>query len=508
MLPPLMASEQHRIGRYTVLTPISKGGMAELFLAYVDGPGGFRKFVAVKRILPQLREDEDFIAMFLDEARISAALSHANIAQVFELGEDADALYLAMEYIAGQDLSRMRSALRRQGAVMPVGLAVKVAHETCLAVHYAHHFTSPGGRPLPVIHRDLSPRNVMVTYAGNVKVIDFGIAKARGSLSTTREGNIKGSIAYMSPEQLRGEPLDGRSDLFTIGSVLYELLTGERAFNGDDDPAIMYRVLTHDPPPATEKRAEVPAALSAVLTKAMSKQRDERYASGRDMAKAIEDACGADMFDEGDIARWMGEHFTEQMERTRQVLALADAEDSRRIVSAANRLREAKDRDVTLGAAERPTMASAHPPIAPHAALAESTVLVVDDSKVGRALVETVLKAAGATVVPAASAEECLEMLVELRPNVIILDVRMPGMDGFELCSQLRRRTELRSTAILFLSAACSLEERVKGLSVGGDDFIRKPFEGSELVARVRAHAKRVALLKPLEEPPPSAPAS
>ncbi len=487
-----MKEQPQHIGRYSVVKPLSKGGMAELFLAYVDGPGGFRKFVAVKRILEHLREDEDFNTMFLDEARITASLSHSNIAQVFELGESADELYLAMEYIAGLDLSRICSALRKVGTLLPIGFAAKVAHDVCLAVHYAHHFTGPGGQPLPVIHRDLSLRNVMVNFAGNVKVIDFGIAKARGSLSTTKNGSIKGSVAYMSPEQLRAEALDGRSDLFTIGSVLFEMLTGEKAFHAGAEPATILRVLNHDPDPPHVKRPEVPKALSQVVLRALKKNRKERFATGRDMAKAIEEACGDELFDEGSVARWMAEHFAEELEKSRAISALVDARrnapmrrDSKEITaSSANSLTAVQATHVGPGGA---------PPPSARMPLADATVLVVDDSKLGRALVDTVLRGAGATVVGAVSAEEGLAMLAELKPNVIILDVRLPGMNGFDLCAKLRKRPELHSTAILFLSAACSLEERVKGLGVGGDDFVRKPFEASDLINRIRSHVKRLA---------------
>lgn len=496
-----MASEPQRIGRFTVLTPISRGGMAELFLAYVDGPGGFRKFVAVKRVLPHLRDDEEFIAMFLDEARISAALSHANIAQVFELGEDGEDLYIAMEYVAGQDLGRMRAALREQDQHMPIPYLAKVAYDSCLAVHYAHTFTSPSGRPLPVVHRDLSPSNIMVTFSGNVKVIDFGIAKARGSLSTTREGSIKGTLSYMSPEQLKGELIDGRSDLFTIAATVYELLTGERAFQGDDDPSTMYRVLMHTPKPPHELNREVPEALSQVVMKSLSKYPGERFANGREMAKAIEAATTWQMYDEVTMGRWMSEHFAEQMELTRLVLALADAEDTSRIVRAARNLRALDNRGAVAGHADRPAPPATARVESPQTALNGATILVVDDSKVSRALVESVLRGAGAVAVSAGGSDECFEVLNELKPNVIILDVRMPGMDGFELCQVLRARLELRNTAILFLSAACSLEERAKGLSVGGDDFVRKPFEGADLIGRVRSHLQRVSVMAPTVEP-------
>src|SRR4051812_30791805 len=263
-----------RIGRYEVLTLLQMGGMAELYLACVFGPGGFRKFVAVKRILPSLRHEEEFIAMFLDEARISAALSHSNIAQVFDLAEEDGELYIAMEYVAGQDVSRIQRAVASAGKRLPIGFSAAIVRDACTALHYAHHFTSPSGRALPVIHRDLTLRNIMVTYTGATKLVDFGIAKARGSIATTQAGRVKGSVAYMSPEQIRGEELTGRSDIFSAGVVLHELLVGKRLFSAVDDAATMHQVLNSDPVAPRRASPDVPEALSDVVMQALQKSPD------------------------------------------------------------------------------------------------------------------------------------------------------------------------------------------------------------------------------------------
>lgn len=497
-----------RIGRYEVLTRLTAGGMAELFLAFAAGPGGFRKFVAVKRILPALKDEEDFIAMFLDEARISAALSHSNICQVFDLGEDGDELFIAMEFIAGQDLGRINKYALRKKSRLPVGFSTAVMREVCVALHYAHHFTSPSGRALPLIHRDMSPRNVMVTYTGNTKIIDFGIAKAKGSLTLTKGDRVKGSSAYMSPEQVRAEELDARSDIFSVGSSLYELLTGQRIFHGPDDVATMYKVMHDDPPPPDAVNPHVSPALSRVVMKCLEKDRKKRFESGREVAKAIEDAVGKELFDEERIARWMSENFQDAMARTREMLALAGERDSGRVAVAAQKLQVAQvavRHDAPSDEAERDSaQTQSHggnsddrPTSSQLPALKKMpTILVVDDAKVGRLLVENVLKSDGHRVVLAESGVEALEILSQLKPDLIVLDVRMPGMDGFELCEKIRSKEELRLTPIVFLSAAVSLDERVKGLSVGGDDFIRKPFDGAELAARVRVHLQRVSMIE------------
>ncbi|WNG22628.1 protein kinase [Cystobacter fuscus] len=313
-----------RIGRYEVLSQLSVGGMAELFLGYTSGPGGFRKYSAIKRILPDARSDEQFERMFLDEARITAAFSHPNIGQVFELGQDKGGLFLAMEFIAGQNLDQVIAVGRRLGGTLPLGFALSVVRDVCLALHYAHTFTTPGGKPSPVIHRDVAHKNVMVTYDGVVKLLDFGIAKARGARASTQVGMVKGTTGYMSPEQVRGQPLDGRSDLFSVGVMLHELLTGERLFAAGSEIQEMQMILGASIPEPQPRGGQVPAEIRAVALKALARDREQRYATGRDMARALEAAAGPLLFDAEQRAAFMAEHFQKQREGTRQLLQTVD----------------------------------------------------------------------------------------------------------------------------------------------------------------------------------------
>jgi eukaryotic-like serine/threonine-protein kinase len=313
-----------RIGRYQVLAQLSVGGMAELFLGFTSGPGGFRKYVALKRILPDAQGDDSFEKMFLDEARITAALNHPNIGQVFELGQDGNGLYLAMEFIAGQNLNQLANVVRRRGKAQPLGFSLSVVRDVCLALHYAHTFTTPGGKAYPVIHRDVAQKNVMVTYDGVVKLLDFGIAKARDGLVRTTAGMVKGTTGYMSPEQVRGETLDGRSDLFAAGVMLHEMLTGQRLFAGETEIQEMEMILDAPIPVPSELVREIPREVSAVVLKALARKRDERYANGRDMARAIEAAAGKLLFDADQRAAFMREHFQDRMEVTRRLLESAD----------------------------------------------------------------------------------------------------------------------------------------------------------------------------------------
>ncbi len=316
-----------RLGKYEIVSRLSVGGMAELFLAFTAGPGGFRKFVALKQILPDVQKSDEFVRMFLDEARITAAFSHANIGQVFDLGEEDGELYLALEFLSGQNLEQVSQAAPRSQQRLPVGFVARVVRDVCLALHYAHHFTDPTGRPVPVVHRDVSQKNVMVTYDGNVKVIDFGIAKVRGRISRTQVGMVRGTTGYMSPEQVHGFEIDGRSDLFCAGILLHELLCGRWLFQGPNEHDVMLKIAQVDVTPPAELEPHVPRALSDVAMRALARNPSERFGTGREMARAIEAVCGAELFHEEQMAAVMRQLFQEKIQQTRALLERANRPD-------------------------------------------------------------------------------------------------------------------------------------------------------------------------------------
>jgi len=242
-----------RFGKYTLLDRVSVGGMAEVFRARTqDG-----KLYALKRILPSLAEDDGFIKMFIQEAKISGSLVHANIARIFELGRCDGAHFIAMEYVWGRDLTQVRNRLKKMKQPMPLAMAIGIMVKALDGLDYAHKKRDGIQRPLDLVHRDCSPHNMLVAYDGEVKLIDFGIAKAKSSFVKT-VGVLKGKFAYMSPEQTTGKPIDRRSDIFSLGIVLYELVTGERLFVGDSDFAVLERVRTVDMQPPTSVMPDVP----------------------------------------------------------------------------------------------------------------------------------------------------------------------------------------------------------------------------------------------------------
>ncbi|RKH48510.1 serine/threonine protein kinase [Corallococcus sp. AB050B] len=384
-----------RIGKYEILTRLSMGGMAELFLAFTSGPGGFRKFVAVKQILPDIKKDDQFVKMFLDEARITAAFSHANIGQVFDLGEEDGELYLAMEFLPGQNLEQVVKMAERRKYALPLGFTARVMRDTCLGLHYAHHFMDPSGRPVAVVHRDVSPKNVMITYDGVVKVIDFGIAKARGKLGRTQVGTVKGTSGYMSPEQVRNKDLDGRSDQFSAGVMLHELLAGQRLFNAPGEAAVMMQIVDGDIPAPRSLNAAVPEALEAVVLKALQRDATQRFGTCREMARAIEATLGSEVFDEDQMTAVMGELFEEKRQKTRTLLELASRAEDARVSEAAGALQVEEGTDQSASAATAQVKS-------PHADVAAS----FKPTPVRRTATESAAPAPRATPRPATDAAE------------------------------------------------------------------------------------------------------
>ena len=272
-----------KIGRHSVVGYIATGGMAELFLG--KEPTG--RPVVIKRILPHLARQTTFVSMFIDEARIGSRAKHPNLVEVYELGQVGIDLFLVMEYLVGENLAGLVRRLTRRGEAISYGLCAYIIAEVCDGLHYAHELADDDGNPLGLVHRDVSPQNVFVTYGGDVKLLDFGVATAAHRLTQTASGEVKGKYAYMSPEQCRGEPLDRRSDIFSLGTVLYELTTLRRLFKRPNELQVM-RAITEEPiPRPTREIPDYPPALEAICVRALARDPDERYATAAEMREDL-----------------------------------------------------------------------------------------------------------------------------------------------------------------------------------------------------------------------------
>jgi serine/threonine protein kinase len=276
-------------GRYELLRKLADGGMAEIFLARSRGIEGFERLVVIKRMHSVLAADPEFVRMFVNEGRLAAQLHHANIVQVFEIGQEAGRYFLAMEYVPGEDLRRVLKAVFVSGRKMPLEYAVAVIASTLAGLQHAHELRGQDGRPLGIVHRDVSPQNVLVTHDGNVKLLDFGIAKATQQLSETKHGTLKGKIRYMSPEQCQTLDLDRRTDIFATGILLWEMTVGRRLHDGIGEFDVMKQIVELDAPKPSSFVEGYPPELEEIVMKALRRPVSERYQTAEEMQVALEE---------------------------------------------------------------------------------------------------------------------------------------------------------------------------------------------------------------------------
>ncbi len=276
-------------GKYLLLRHLATGGMAEVYLARQSGPAGWEKECVIKRILPALAADQQFVQMFLDEARIAARLNHPNIVQIFDLGQVGPReFFIAMEYVHGVDLEQILDAEKKRGGRVPLHIAARIVASIAEGLDNAHRAVDNRGQPLGLVHRDVSPSNVMISFDGSAKILDFGIAKASPLKGRTEVGVIKGKIPYMSPEQVEGLELDARSDVFALGSVLYELIAGMKPFDGQNPAEISLQILQKEITVGPLMWTGQPDALYAIIKRAHTKNRNDRYQSARELQMALE----------------------------------------------------------------------------------------------------------------------------------------------------------------------------------------------------------------------------
>jgi serine/threonine protein kinase len=311
------------IGQYLLMTPLAQGGMAEIWLARQSGPKGFERLVVIKRMIDALESDPEHIEMFLTEARLAAQLNHPHVIQIFDLGEVEQSMYLVMEYLDGENLS----VVRRMGLKHQLPLldqhAVRLMSWAADGLHYAHTRIGIDGRPLGIVHRDISPQNLFATFDGGLKVLDFGVAKIASQ--HTQSGKLKGKLGYMSPEQARGEPIDARSDVFALGIVLFEQLTRSRLFPNLDETQILGAIAHGTLPRPTERRADLDPDLDRILLKTLAPRREERFQSARELQEALEGWLqkNAHVVTTSDLADYLRTLFARRIHDRRQLIEAA-----------------------------------------------------------------------------------------------------------------------------------------------------------------------------------------
>jgi serine/threonine-protein kinase len=324
----------YKLDRYELLCPIAEGGMASVWVARQRGKHGFEKLVAIKTILPKFAQDVRFQEMFLDEARIASRIEHANVAQIFDLGEENEILYLAMEYVEGDALSKLNRACQRQGTRLPTGIILRILSDACAGLHEAHEMKDGAGRPLEIVHRDVSPHNILVSTKGTAKIIDFGIATAKSRAGAeTSSGVLKGKIQYMAPEQALGQRVDRRADIWAVGAVLYALLTGKPPFEGENPLATLHLLGSGRPPMPLP--ASMHPSITAIVRRALSFAADHRYPTAADMRDAIDRAMASAqcVTTASDVAAFAAEHLADRIDKRRHAIdaALAAAAERERL---------------------------------------------------------------------------------------------------------------------------------------------------------------------------------
>ncbi len=284
------ASEQQPriVGRYAIYGEIASGGMATVHLGRLVGQVGFSRTVAIKRLHPQFSKDPDFVSMFVDEARLAARIQHPNVVPTLDIVALDDELFLVMEYVQGEALSKLIRSARRANQMVPPRVAMSIIAGALHGLHAAHEAKSERAEPLNIVHRDVSPQNIHVGTDGVARVLDFGVAKAAMRVTTTREGQMKGKISYMAPEQMRGKGVDRRTDLFAAGVVLWEALTSKRLFDGNDPGEILTKLLNEDIPPPSSVEPSLNPELDALVMRALQREPDRRYATAREFAIVLE----------------------------------------------------------------------------------------------------------------------------------------------------------------------------------------------------------------------------
>jgi len=278
------------MGRYALFGPLAAGGMATVHLGRLLGPAGFSRTVAIKRLHEQFASDPEFVAGFLDEARLAARIRHPNVVPTLDVVATQGQLFLVMEYVEGESVARLQRMLKKSGAEMPLAIALAVVTSALHGLHAAHEARSERGEPLHLVHRDVSPQNILVGTDGVARVLDFGVAKAVGRLQTTESGRLKGKVSYMSPEQVRTSDVDRRSDVFAASIVLWEMLTGKRLFGADNDAMALDRVMNATIEAPSIHVPELPAGIDAIVLRGLERDVDRRWQTAREMALALE-AC-------------------------------------------------------------------------------------------------------------------------------------------------------------------------------------------------------------------------
>lgn len=471
-----------QIGEYSLLEKIGSGGMGEVYKAVKKGIAGFEKVVALKNIHTHLvEENESAIAMFIDEAKIAAQLSHPNIVHIFEFGKVNDCYFIVMEYVQGKDLGAVLNELKRHHRRIPFEYSALIGMKICQALDYAHRKHDASGKSLGIVHRDVSPKNILISFEGDVKLTDFGVAKATSKMNKTIAGNIKGKISYMSPEQASGEVVDCRSDIFSLGSVLFELATGEKAFQGESDITILDKIRKGEIVPPSRKNPDVPKELESIILNALQYEPDKRFQNALELQKYL--------------GKFIRSYKREELNGRNIVGFMVDLFSD-----------EIKEKDIVIEALKEPQFASkkeenldgrefseSSSPIADIPRKIEEKrgkilykLLVADGNVVTQKIVKSAFKKEDFEVQSVSDGQNAIKSIETIRPDVLLLDINLPKKNGYDVCEYIKDKYKLAQPKVILLKEAFEKINKERIQKVAYDDIIQKPFGSAKLVKKVK----------------------
>ncbi|MGH7293362.1 MAG: protein kinase domain-containing protein [Polyangiaceae bacterium] len=488
----LAAGEKALIGRYAIFGEIASGGMATVHYGRLVGPVGFSRTVAIKRMHPHYAKDPEFVAMFLDEARLAARIQHTNVVSTLDIVATDDDLFLVMEYVQGETLSRLIRTVRERGERIPQPVALSIVTQALHGLHAAHEAKDERGVPLGVVHRDVSPQNVLVGVDGVARVLDFGVAKAAVRLQTTREGQLKGKLAYMAPEQLGGH-VDRVTDLYSAGVVLWEALTSRRLYEANNEGELLRKILRGRPDKPSAHAEGLPTVLDDIALRALQIDPAERFQTAREMAVAIERSVPVAMPSE--VGEWVEkvahERLSAHAEHIAEIESSAHAKTTTFAHESGSRVRspdESTSTQVVRGAA--PSPATSQPPKAPgtsskHEPSSRRRILVIDDSEVMLTRIRRALEAQGYDVVTTTRAVGNARHIPSC--DLAIIDYHMPGIDGGTVIQSLRAAGNAGSHRCLFYLYTSDAAIAKSSRELGFDGVFTDKGNEDALVRQLRA---------------------
>ena len=468
-----------RIGDYYLIDRIGSGGMGEVFKATRRGLAGFEKTVALKRIHPFLAENnEKIVSMFIHEALLAAQLYHPNIVQIYDLGKTDGYYYIIMEYIPGKNLATILTDLSNKNRLMPLSITTLIGINICHALLFAHRKNDANGQPLGIVHRDVSPRNILISFGGEVKLADFGVAKATTKIHLTKPGSLKGQVPYMSPQQAQGEPIDHRSDIYSLGLVLFEMATGKKYYSAENEMSLLDKVREGKIIAPSKINADIPGEYENIILRSLKFDPDERYQDANELRLDLEGIFQnlEDRFPSpSDLANFMYELFPSDSSKTDFSYVPNKSPHKEQKLETKNIIKIPDTGTDTWLEKKKKKKEDAY------------KLIIADDNLIVQKVVEITFNKEDFLVFPVSNGDKLKEFIQKINPDVLLIDVNLPGKDGYEICEYIQNETKLSHIPVIFLKEIYEKINAEKISKLKSYIFVQKPFNSHDLVEKVKS---------------------